>query len=109
MHGISVLSSKSLLAFYKRLCNLHASPNIPPHILKAIYSELTCDASALQNPTHDSRVRQAILSKSFSNTSIEEFAVSCGNLSSVTLHIKSVKPTDPPGLYVSILTDNQSY
>lgn len=46
---------------------------------------------------------------SFSNTSVEEFAVSCGNLSSVTLHIKSVKPTDPPGLYVSILTgtDNQ--
>lgn len=49
--------------FSKRFCNLHASPNIPPHILRAIYSELTCDASALQNPTLDSRVRQAILSE----------------------------------------------
>ena len=46
--------------FSKRLCNLHASPNIPPHILRVIYSELTCDASALPNPIHDSRVRQAI-------------------------------------------------
>lgn len=35
--------------------------DIPPHILRAIYADLTFDATASQNPAIDARLRQAIL------------------------------------------------
>ena len=43
-----------------RYSNLHAV-NVPQHILRAIYADLTSDYSAAQNPALDARVQQAIL------------------------------------------------
>ncbi|CAC5365131.1 unnamed protein product [Mytilus coruscus] len=40
-----------------------SSVQIPPHILRSIYSKLTLDASSLQNPTLDARVKQANLAE----------------------------------------------
>lgn len=36
---------------------------IPPHVLRAIYADMTSDATADQNPTMDARVRQAVLAE----------------------------------------------
>lgn len=48
--------------FIKRYCNQHAV-NVPKHVLRAIYTDITNDATADQNPTIDARVRQAVLSE----------------------------------------------
>jgi hypothetical protein len=37
--------------------------NIPKHILRSIYSDMTMDATSDQNPAMDSRVRHAIISE----------------------------------------------
>lgn len=46
--------------FLHKFSNLGGS-RIPPHIMRAIYAELTLDASADQNPEIDQRARMAIL------------------------------------------------
>lgn len=46
--------------FRHKFSNLGGS-RIPPHIMRAIYAELTLDASADQNPEIDQRARMAIL------------------------------------------------
>ena len=48
--------------FVDRYCGLH-SVTVPKFILRSIYSELSLNASSDQNPTVDSRVRQAILAE----------------------------------------------
>lgn len=48
--------------FLARYCRLH-SCSVPKHILRAIFSDLTVDSNAMQNPTVDLRVQQAIQSE----------------------------------------------
>lgn len=48
--------------FINKYCHLSAS-NIPKHVLRAIYSDLSMDSTAMQNPTLDIRVQQSILSE----------------------------------------------
>lgn len=51
-------------AFISQYCNINSSDgSIPKHILRSIYAELALDATKDQNPTLDSRVRQAILAE----------------------------------------------
>jgi hypothetical protein len=47
--------------FILRYCSLGVS--IPKHVLRAIYTDLSLDSTAMQNPTLDTRVQQAILSE----------------------------------------------
>ncbi|XP_076103163.1 uncharacterized protein LOC143072213 [Mytilus galloprovincialis] len=52
--------------FYTKFCHLPVSATgntVPPHILRAIYRELTLDATADQNKALDERVRQALLAE----------------------------------------------
>ncbi|XP_041374668.1 uncharacterized protein LOC121387575 [Gigantopelta aegis] len=46
--------------FTRKFCNV-AGSKIPSHVLRAIYAELTLDASSDQNPVIDARVQQAVL------------------------------------------------
>lgn len=46
--------------FVKRYSSLH-SVDVPKHVLRAIYAELSLDATHDQNPALEARVKQAIL------------------------------------------------
>jgi hypothetical protein len=46
--------------FTETYCNIH---KVPPHILRSMYTELTSDATAEQNPAMDNRLKQAIISE----------------------------------------------
>ena len=47
--------------FTTRYCGLNACHKIPKYILRSIYSELSLDATAQQNPALDARVQNALL------------------------------------------------
>ena len=47
--------------FITRYCRLNACQQIPKYILRSIYSELSLDATASQNPTLDARVQNAFI------------------------------------------------
>ena len=47
--------------FTTRYCRLNTGQQIPKYVLRSIYSELSLDATAQQNPTLDARVQNALL------------------------------------------------